>query len=119
MHPLWAPSLDDVADSVQMVLGAKASSRFERTAFYASKVRNVSSVGSHYTTGPSGTISQVDTSVPNWPFIPNILQVVVRPESPVREARHRGATRTPRVRVGGQGFRFGISVFSGWTGAKL
>jgi hypothetical protein len=46
IHPLWEPSLDRGPISTLMFLSTKKLTRFERTAFSAAKVRNVSGVGS-------------------------------------------------------------------------
>jgi hypothetical protein len=43
----WAPSLDGSASLARTALAGKKLQRFELTAFQATKVRNVSSVGSH------------------------------------------------------------------------
>ena len=45
--------------------------------------------------GPAGPPSRLTAAFSRRPFIPNILQVVVHPESPFRKGGRRGATRTP------------------------
>jgi len=48
MNPGRAPSLDGGAGSARILLVQKQSERFERTAFQAAKVRNVSRLGTRH-----------------------------------------------------------------------
>jgi hypothetical protein len=47
MCPYWPPSLDEIADTVRILLLTKPFSRFEYATIYAARVLNTSKVGSH------------------------------------------------------------------------
>ncbi len=106
--PLWTPSAAQVHEMRTCALRSSI-----QRATCPAKVRNASRLGSHRPVGPTGPPPRLTPAVPKRPFIPNILQVVVRPQSPFRKVRRRGATRTPRVHVGGHKFLCGISKISG------